>query len=131
MSYVPPVPTRRRGSGWWLYGEPISDRSANMLIEQARRHARWRPAGPHPCPCGECGRTVSNWDQECYPQPWWDTPGLPPRRLKERCAHHHGLCAYRDDDPYRCPTCHTIPERCNCQPSRRSFLAHNATPKNR
>ena len=44
-SYTPLVPKRRRGNGWWLYGKPISYRSANMLIEQARRHAR-RPVGP-------------------------------------------------------------------------------------
>ena len=35
----------------------------------------------------------------------WDSPGLPPRRESERCAHH-AHCAYRDDDPARCPRCH-------------------------
>jgi hypothetical protein len=36
----------------------------------------------------------------------WDTPGLPPRDDRDRCPHHYGLCAYRADDPARCPTCH-------------------------
>lgn len=35
----------------------------------------------------------------------WDTPGLPPRSRAERCSRH-GACAYRDDDPARCPICH-------------------------
>lgn len=73
---------------------------------------------PSRCLCG-CGRTVTDWMQDCYPQPKWDTPGLPPRRMHERCANHYGsnsrgtantvrtvLCAYRDDDPARCPQCH-------------------------
>ena len=41
-------------------------------------------------------------------QPWerpWDTPGLPFRDDKQRCANHD-LCAFRDDDPARCPWCH-------------------------
>lgn len=73
------------------------------------------PTYPRPCKCG-CGRTVTNWMQDCYPQPKWDTPRLPPRRMHERCANHYGrgpqgidrppLCAYRDDDPARCPICH-------------------------
>lgn len=90
----------------------IGERSAEHLRNLALREAQ-RPIGPRPCPCG-CGRTVTNWTQECYPQPWWDTPGLPPRKLKDRCRHHRNLCAYRDDDPHRCPRCHTIPERCTC-----------------
>ena len=110
-SYSPLVPKRRRGNGWWLYGKPISDRSAHMLIEQVQRHVK-RPRGrPRLCGCGK--HQVTYWSQECYPQPWWDTPGLPQRRMEERCANHTH-CAYRDDDPYRCPTCHTIPERCTC-----------------
>jgi hypothetical protein len=113
--YTPLVPKRRRGNGWWLYGNPISDRSARMLIGQARRYAS-RPVGLFFCWCG-CGRLVTNWAQECIPRPWWDTPGLPPRRLHERCRYH-GHCAYRDDDPYRCPGCHTIPERCTCRDRR-------------
>lgn len=92
---------------------PSPDRSAQALIDQARQHAA-RPLGEFFCRCG-CGRLVTNWTQECHPQPWWDTPGLPPRRTNERCANHHGICAYRDDDPYRCPRCHTIPERCTCR----------------
>jgi len=36
----------------------------------------------------------------------WDTPGLPARTEDRRCVHHRGQCAYRDDDPNRCPTCH-------------------------
>jgi len=36
----------------------------------------------------------------------WDPPGLPPRAENERCARHKGMCAYRDDDPTRCPVCH-------------------------
>lgn len=36
----------------------------------------------------------------------WDTPGLEPRHDEQRCANHHGMCAYRDDDPERCPLCH-------------------------
>jgi len=36
----------------------------------------------------------------------WDTPGLPPRAEQDRCPTHKGLCAYRDDDPARCPVCH-------------------------
>lgn len=35
----------------------------------------------------------------------WDPPGLEPRDDKERCANH-SQCAYRDDDPTRCPHCH-------------------------
>jgi len=57
------------------------------------------------CPCG-CGKRVTNWTQACYPVPPWDTPGLPPRSMDERCARHDH-CAYRDDDPARCPICHT------------------------
>lgn len=36
----------------------------------------------------------------------WDPPGLPPRTDTQRCAYHHDQCAYRDDDPTRCPRCH-------------------------
>lgn len=35
----------------------------------------------------------------------WDPPGLPPRTEAQRCANH-SHCAYRDDDPERCPWCH-------------------------
>lgn len=38
----------------------------------------------------------------------WDAPGLPPRAKAERCANHRGLCAFRDDDPLRCPRCHAL-----------------------
>lgn len=75
------------------------------------------PGGRRPCSCG-CGRTVTDYTQECYPVAPWDTFGLPPRRMGERCAHHNH-CAYRDDDPARCPRCHAIPERCKCHSARR------------
>jgi hypothetical protein len=116
VSYTPQVPTRTP-AGWSYLGTPIGDRSAQMLIDQAHRFTS-RMVGPYLCWCG-CGRLVTNWGQECYPRPWWDTPGLPPRRPHERCANH-GHCAYRDDDPYRCPTCHTIPERCTCRHHQRA-----------
>ena len=48
---------------------------------------------------------MTNWTETDYPVAPWDTPGLPPRRMGERCAHH-SHCAYRDDDPARCPVCH-------------------------
>jgi hypothetical protein len=48
---------------------------------------------------------MTNWTQADYPVAPWDTPGLPPRRMDERCANH-SHCAYRDDDPNRCPVCH-------------------------
>lgn len=41
-------------------------------------------------------------------QPWdypWDPPGLPFRFEAQRCANH-SHCAFRDDDPTRCPWCH-------------------------
>lgn len=41
----------------------------------------------------------------------WDPPGLPPRTREERCARHRH-CAYRDDDPVRCPLCHSMLIRC-------------------
>lgn len=46
----------------------------------------------------------------------WDTPGLPAR--DRRCPWHSGLCAYRSDDPARCPLCHatTASGRCTCVP---------------
>ena len=31
---------------------------------------------------------------------------MPPRAPHERCRHHRGLCAFRDDDPAYCPFCH-------------------------
>ena len=68
----------------------------------------------HACPkcrCG-CGRDVSNWTLECYPQPPWDAPGLAPRAMGDRCSTHKH-CAYRDDDPARCPVCHTL-RKCDC-----------------
>lgn len=36
----------------------------------------------------------------------WDPAGLPLRTEAQRCRYHHGHCAYRDDDPTRCPRCH-------------------------
>jgi hypothetical protein len=41
----------------------------------------------------------------------WDPPGLAPRTPDERCARHK-YCAYRDDDPNRCPVCHSTIKRC-------------------
>jgi len=53
------------------------------------------------------------WTQTRYPVAPWDTPGLPPRRLHQRCATH-AQCAYRDDDPNRCPRCHrNSPPECH------------------
>ena len=57
---------------------------------------------------------MTNWTQAEHPVAPWDTPGLPPRRMAERCPAHPcdtrppypGGCAYRDDDPNRCPSCH-------------------------
>jgi hypothetical protein len=116
MTYRPQTATRSTKSptGWYYLDPnlPVSDQSAAVLAGAAHRFNR-RPIGPYSCRCG-CGRHVTNWTQECYPQPWWDTPGLPSRRVSERCANHQN-CAYRDDEPYRCPGCHTIPERCTCR----------------
>jgi len=53
-----------------------------------------------------CGRIVAHYAQECLPVAPWDTQGLKPLPLAERCGQHHGLCAYRDDDPVRCRSCH-------------------------
>jgi hypothetical protein len=50
---------------------------------------------------------MTNWTQAEKPIAPWDSPGLPPRRMSERCAHHTH-CAYRDDDPNRCPICHRL-----------------------
>jgi hypothetical protein len=52
-----------------------------------------------------CGKLVTNYSQECYPVAPWDTPGLPPRTMEQRCAQH-ACCAYRDDDPAYCWSCH-------------------------
>jgi hypothetical protein len=54
---------------------------------------------------------VSNWTQNPFPVAPWDALGLPPRTLEERCARHKH-CAYRDDDPNRCPICHATPAKC-------------------
>ena len=53
-----------------------------------------------------------NWTQSPFPVAPWDTPGLPPRTMSERCARHKH-CAYRDDDPARCPLCHASHRKCN------------------
>ena len=53
-----------------------------------------------------------NWADFPYPVAPWDTPGLSPRTMAERCARHKH-CAYRDDDPARCPLCHTTNTKCN------------------
>ena len=66
------------------------------------------------CGCG-CGRTVANQMQACFPVLPWDPPGLPPRPRQERCAKHTH-CAYREDDPTRCGTCHGQ-ARCTCIPA--------------
>jgi hypothetical protein len=36
----------------------------------------------------------------------WDSPGLPPRAGGDYCVNHGNSCAFRDDDPTRCPWCH-------------------------
>ena len=41
----------------------------------------------------------------------WDPSGVPPRTMGERCARHKH-CAYRDDDPARCPLCHATLGKC-------------------
>jgi hypothetical protein len=51
-------------------------------------------------------RIVADYTQESYPVAPWDTPGLPPRRMNERCHRRMRLCAYRDDDPAYCWRCH-------------------------
>jgi hypothetical protein len=53
-----------------------------------------------------------NWTQHEHPVAPWDTAGLPPRAMAERCIRHKH-CAYRDDDPARCELCHATPEKCN------------------
>lgn len=65
------------------------------------------------CGCG-CGRTITNQFQACFPTLPWDQSGAPPRTAKDRCATH-SHCAYRDDDPTRCPTCHGS-ANCTCNP---------------
>ncbi len=74
-------------------------------------------------PCSDgCGRTVKNYTEECSPVAPWDSPGLPPRPMGERCTTHAGratgekktLCVYRDDDPARCNNCHSLNEKCIC-----------------
>lgn len=60
-----------------------------------------------------CGAQVGHWGQECLPVAPWDPPGLPPRTKADRCARHRKLCAYRDDDPTRCPACHGT-TNCTC-----------------
>lgn len=42
-----------------------------------------------------------------FPVKPWDPPGLAPRTESQRCANHSS-CAYRDDDPNRCPHCHRL-----------------------
>lgn len=49
--------------------------------------------------------------------PDWDSKGLPPIPVTERCATHarpgrDPACAYRSDDPERCPRCHMPHEKC-------------------
>lgn len=87
-----------------------------------------------------CGKVVAHYAQECFPVAPWDTPDLPPRALADRCGHHRGLCAYRDDDPVRCAWCHDITpaDYCaECEPKvaremkRRATLAANQIEKRR
>jgi hypothetical protein len=66
------------------------------------------------CAC-DCGRQSGNAMQDCFPVLPWDSPGLPPRPKDERCARHP-LCAYRDDDPAYCGTCHGG-ANCTCMPA--------------
>lgn len=78
------------------------------------------------CPDG-CGRDVPHWTKQCFPVAPWDSPGLEPRPMINRCARHitkqylptgpvisKVLCAYRDDDPRYCPTCHATRGVCGC-----------------
>jgi hypothetical protein len=55
--------------------------------------------------------TMTNWTMAPFPVAPWDPPDLPPRTMPERCARHR-YCAYRDDDPTRCPLCHASPTKC-------------------
>jgi hypothetical protein len=66
----------------------------------------------------------------------WDTLGLPPRRFADRCANHPphsnggvaaGGCAFRDDDPARCPYCHRRSEGCAAEPCRAALQANLST----
>lgn len=101
-------------------------------------------------PCSDgCGRQVRDFTQECYPIAPWDTPGLPKRRMEERCGQH-ALCAFRDDDPNLCPNCHDKRDhhlrrvgpccsKCQCpksdnqppQPRRRNPHDHAGITRNR
>ena len=54
------------------------------------------------------------WANDPFPVPPWDTAGLPPRAMNERCSAHQ-WCAYRDDDPARCGKCHAVPRKCDCK----------------
>ncbi len=47
-----------------------------------------------------------NWTETHNPVAPWDTRGLPDRTMDERCRRHKH-CSYRDDDPARCPVCHS------------------------
>lgn len=60
-----------------------------------------------------CGRVVAHWKLECFPVAPWDTKGLPPKKLEDRCSQHRNLCAYREDDPARCSRCHSS-KKCTC-----------------
>jgi hypothetical protein len=54
---------------------------------------------------------VTNWTTAPFPVAPWDSPGLPPRTITERCARHRH-CAYRDDNSARCPLCHATLTKC-------------------
>lgn len=57
----------------------------------------------------------------------WDTPGLPPRA--KRCRYH-AQCAFRDDDPSRCPVCHRTWTRiaeCDCHACNPNGAPNNPT----
>lgn len=51
---------------------------------------------------------MSDYTKMEFPIAPWDPPNMPQRTMKERCLRHHGLCAYRDDDPSRCLRCHNL-----------------------
>jgi len=66
-------------------------------------------AGPQTgrCSITTCTRQhVTRPPVQEHPVYSWDPAGLPPRTEAERCALHGGMCAFRDDDPDRCPRCH-------------------------
>src|SRR5215471_5607895 len=78
------------------------------------RHPAWWHSDwtTHAHTCEHNGRPPCDWSLVGDPgsparaRRAWDTPGLPACTEQERCGRHRGMCAYRDDDPGRCPECH-------------------------